>query len=237
MRTNVVVVTALGLALTGCQAGTADFANASLDTDDQKASYAIGLDMGGQLKPTEGHLDIPAMVAGIQDRMLEREQRISDEELRTVITSFNERLRAEVEEKRATDAAENQAAGAAFLAENGAKEGVTTTESGLQYEVLREGDGPMPSADDRVVLHYKGTLVDGTEFDSSYTAGQPATFPVTGVIPGFSEALLLMNVGSQYRVVIPSDIAYGPNGSGANIGPDATLVFEIELLEIADQAG
>ena len=110
-----------------------------------------------------------------------------------------------------------------------------TTESGLQYEVLREGDGPQPQPTDRAILHYRGTLIDGTEFDSSYD-GEPVTFAVNGLIPGFSEALQLMNVGSHYKVAIPSDIAYGAQGSGGNIGPDATLIFEIELIDIAEDA-
>lgn len=131
------------------------------------------------------------------------------------------------------EGAANREAGEAYLAENGAREGVTTTESGLQYEVLEEGDGPSPGPDDQVRIHYRGTLPDGTEFDSSYD-GEPVVFGVGGVIPGFSEGLQLMEVGSSYRFVIPSDIAYGPQGSGGVIGPDATLIFEVELFEIVE---
>ena len=133
-------------------------------------------------------------------------------------------------------AVENSVAGDAYLAENGSREGVMTTESGLQYEVLRQGDGPMPGPEDQVQLHYRGTLIDGTEFDSSYERGEPAQFGVGGVIPGFSEALQLMSVGSHFRVVIPSEIGYGPQGTGGPIGPNATLIFEIELLEIVAPA-
>jgi FKBP-type peptidyl-prolyl cis-trans isomerase FkpA len=134
--------------------------------------------------------------------------------------------------ERDQEGQENAIAGEAYLAQNGRKEGVTTTASGLQYEVLRQGDGPRPTANQQVRLHYRGTLIDGTEFDSSY-GGEPAVFSTGGLIRGFSEALLLMPVGSQYRVVIPSDIAYGPTGGGP-IGPNETLIFEIELLGIVD---
>jgi len=139
------------------------------------------------------------------------------------------------EEQRAEGEAaseRNLVEGEAYLAANATKEGVTTTDSGLQYEVLREGDGARPAGADRVSIHYRGTLIDGTEFDSSYERGEPAVFGVGGVIGGFSEGLQLMTVGSHYRLVIPSDIGYGTQGAGASIGPNATLVFEIELLEI-----
>ena len=141
----------------------------------------------------------------------------------------------EAQQAEQTAAAEkNKTEGETYMAENGAKDGVVTTESGLQYEVLREGDGPRPTADDQVSVNYKGTLIDGTQFDSSYDRGEPVVFQVGGVIAGFSEALLLMPVGSQFRVVIPGDLAYGPQGAGGEIGPNATLIFEIELLDIVE---
>jgi FKBP-type peptidyl-prolyl cis-trans isomerase FkpA len=141
-------------------------------------------------------------------------------------------IQEEQQAEVAAAAEKNQTEGAEFLATNAAKSGVTTTESGLQYEVMREGDGPKPMATDQVTIHYKGTLIDGTEFDSSYERGEPVTFSVTGVIPGFSEALQLMPVGSQYRFVIPGELGYGPQGSG-QIPPNATLIFEVEMIEIA----
>jgi FKBP-type peptidyl-prolyl cis-trans isomerase len=146
---------------------------------------------------------------------------------------FGSQLEAAENAARAAEGQENLAAGTAYLEQNRAKPGVTTTASGLQYEVLRAGDGERPSAESVVRIHYRGTLIDGTEFDSSYGRGEPAEFPIDGVIAGFSEALRLMPVGSQWRIVIPSDIAYGPSGSGP-IGPNSTLIFEIELLEIVD---
>ena len=129
----------------------------------------------------------------------------------------------------------NAAAGAAFLEENAAREGVMTTESGLQYEVVEAGDGASPSAEDSVEVHYRGTLIDGTEFDSSYARGEPVTFGVTQVIPGWTEALQLMQVGSKYKLFIPSELAYGPGGAGGRIGPNSTLIFDVELLSIPSQ--
>jgi FKBP-type peptidyl-prolyl cis-trans isomerase FklB len=130
----------------------------------------------------------------------------------------------------------NKKEGEAFLAENKKKEGVTTLPSGLQYKIMKEGDGQIPKSTDTVTVHYRGTLIDGTEFDSSYTRGQPATFPVKGVIAGFSEALQLMKVGSKWQLFIPSNLAYGERGAGDDIGPNASLIFDIELISIKEEA-
>lgn len=208
--------------------------SASLDTDDQKASYGIGLDMGRSLQPAKGRLDIPAFLKGIEDAMAGVDPALGEEEIQTALQAFSSSIMASAQEERAALAAANTAAGEAYLAENGAREGVITTESGLQYEVLREGSGAKPTADQQVRLHYRGTLTDGTVFDSSYDRGEPAVFPVGGLIAGFTEALQLMSVGSHFRVVIPGELGYGGNGAGEDIGPNATLVFEIELLEIVD---
>lgn len=221
------LLTVISLAACQSQAGPASF-----DTEDQKASYGIGLQMGSQLAPAQSHIDEDAFLAGIRDGMAGNDPAIAQDEIQVALQSLNQAVNAEEAERRAAAAETNAAEGAAFLAENATKEGVTVTESGLQYEVLREGDGARPGPEDRVSINYKGTLIDGTQFDSSYDRGQPATFGVGGVIPGFSEGLQLMTVGSQYRLVIPSEIGYGENGSGRNIGPNATLIFEIELLEI-----
>jgi len=207
-------------------------ASASLDTDEQKASYAIGRDMGNYLKPSQGRLDMDAFVRGVEDALAGSEAALPDEELQGALQRFSQAIEQDQQREREEQAGKNTEAGEAYLAENAAREGVQTTASGLQYEVLAEGAGPRPTAEDRVTIHYKGTLIDGTEFDSSYGRGQPATFGVSGVIPGFSEGLQLMPVGSKYRFVIPGDLAYGPQGTGDKIGPDATLVFEVELLEI-----
>jgi len=204
----------------------------AFDTEDQKASYGIGIQMGGQLSPAESHLDMPAFMAGVRDGIAGNDQAIPQEEVQVALQAFNEAVRAEEAERMSSAAETNAAEGETFLAENAAKDGITVTESGLQYEVINEGDGASPSAEDRVSIQYKGTLIDGTQFDSSYDRGQPATFAVSGVIPGFSEGLQLMSVGGHYRFFIPSDIGYGPNGSGRTIGPNATLIFEVEMLEI-----
>jgi len=205
----------------------------SLESNDSKASYAIGQDIGRNLKPAASHLDMDAFIKGIEDMLDDVEPALPPEELQAAIQQFSQEVSEEQDAERTAQAEINAAAGEAYLAENGAKEGVITTESGLQYEMMREADGAMPTDEDQVTIHYRGTLVDGTEFDASYE-GPPATFAVSGVIPGFTEALKLMNVGSQIRVSIPGDLGYGPGGSGALIGPNAVLIFEIELLEIPE---
>ena len=217
------------LALSACQsqAGTP-----KLDTDDQKASYGIGLQMSVQLAPAESHLDMDAFLAGIRDGIAGDEPAVPQDELQAALQALNETVREEEALRRAEEAETNVSEGVAFLSENASKDGVTVTESGLQYEVIKEGEGAHPGPEDQVSIHYKGSLIDGTQFDSSYDRGQPATFGVSGVIPGFSEGLQLMTVGSHYRLFIPSEIGYGPNGSGRNIGPNATLIFEVEMLEI-----
>jgi FKBP-type peptidyl-prolyl cis-trans isomerase len=204
----------------------------SLDTEDQKASYGIGLQMGGQLAPAETHIDMDAFLAGVRDGMGGNDPAVPQAELQAALQSLSQRVNEEETERRTATGESNAAEGEAFLAENAEKEGVTVTDSGLQYEVLEEGDGPKPAPEDQVTIQYRGTLIDGTQFDSSYDRGEPATFSVGGVIPGFSEGLQLMSVGSKYRFFIPSDLAYGPNGSGRTIGPNATLIFEVELLGI-----
>jgi FKBP-type peptidyl-prolyl cis-trans isomerase len=216
--------------LTACQAG----GTASLETDDEIASYGFGLDIGRSLEPTVSHLERDALIRGIEDVLDGREQAIPQERLAEVTQRVGTLIREEQNEEFEAMTETNRVAGEAYLASNAQKDGVMTTASGLQYEILREGeaDGAQPTPGNQVTIHYRGTLIDGTEFDSSYSRGQPATFGVTGVIPGFSEGLQLMTVGSQYRLVIPSQMAYGPQGAGSDIGPNATLIFEIELIAI-----
>jgi FKBP-type peptidyl-prolyl cis-trans isomerase FkpA len=212
--------------------GSASFENAALETDDQKASYGIGLNVGGQIADTRDRLDRAAFMRGLEDALQSSDPAVDREELQTILQNFGQQIQAAAAQERARVGQENAEAGAAYQDENGAREGVITTESGLQYEVLREGDGARPTAEDQVRLHYRGTLIDGTEFDSSYE-GEPVVFAAGRLIPGFTEALLLMQEGSHFRVVIPSEIAYGPQGAGNGpIGPNATLIFEIELFEV-----
>ena len=227
------VLASATLAAAACSAPDAPSGgSASLETNDQKASYGIGLNMGAQLEPAADRIDIAALTRGLEDAMQGNDPAIPDSEMQDILMQFGQDVEAAMNAERDQEGQENAIAGEAYLAQNGRKEGVTTTASGLQYEVLRQGDGPRPTANQQVRLHYRGTLIDGTEFDSSY-GGEPAVFSTGGLIRGFSEALLLMPVGSQYRVVIPSDIAYGPTGGGP-IGPNETLIFEIELLGIVD---
>lgn len=222
------------MVLAGCtrSGGTASSSDAALDSNDQKASYGIGLNLGGQLAAAKDRIDRAAFMRGVEDGMQGNDPAIPQDTIQAVLNEFGAQIQAAETQRKAEEAEANAAAGEAYLQENGAKEGVVTTDSGLQYEVLREGDGPHPTKDSRVRVHYRGTFVDGTPFDSSY-GGEPAVFVTGAMIPGFSEALQLMPVGSQYRVVIPPDMAYGEQGGGP-IGPNSTLIFEIELLEIVD---
>ena len=208
--------------------------SASLESQDAKASYAIGRDMGSNLAPAQGRLDMDAFLRGLREAMAEEEAALPQEELRASLQAFSQAIQEEQMAQRDAQAEENLAEGEAFLTENVERPEVSATESGLQYEVMEEGDGPTPEAGDNVTIHYRGTLLDGTEFDSSYERGEPATFGVGQVIPGFSEGLQLMPVGSTYKLYIPGDLAYGEQGAGQDIGPNATLIFEIELLEIAE---
>lgn len=220
----------LSLSVASCQEPSSSD-SASLETDDQVASYGVGRNVGQSLQAAEGRLDMDAFLRGVEDAMAGREPAVPQEEIQAAVQQFSRSLQAEERERRTAEAEENREEGTAYLEENAAREGVTVTESGLQYEVLEEGDGPSPESGDRVTIHYTGTLTDGTEFDSS-PEGEPATFDVDRVIPGFSEGLKLMEVGSTYRFVIPSELGYGEQGAGQAIGPGETLIFEVELLGI-----
>ncbi|MBQ4809810.1 peptidylprolyl isomerase [Pseudoalteromonas luteoviolacea] len=199
------------------------------NTDAGKASYGIGLQMGEQLKanPFEG-LDLNAVFEGMKDAYTGGEFRVEIPEIQAAFEKINSEIQARREEEAKVLAAE----GTAFLEENAKRAEVTVTESGLQYEVISAGEGDKPAADSTVRVHYHGTLINGTVFDSSYDRGQPAEFPVNGVIKGWTEALQLMNTGSKLRLYIPHDLAYGERGAGASIAPYSTLIFDVELLEI-----
>ena len=224
-----VAAAAAALTLTACNQANAP---ARLDTNNQKASYGIGFRMGQDLQPAADSFDMPAFRKGLEDALAKRDPAVPEQELQIALRQFSQAIMVAQQQKQAAAATKNKAEGEAYLKENGAKAGVTTTESGLQYEVLKQGTGPKPTAGDSVRVNYKGTLIDGTVFDSSDKHGGPATFAVGGMIKGFDEALELMPVGSKYRFVIPADLAYGPQGAGEDIGPNATLIFEIELLGI-----
>ena len=202
-----------------------------LETEKDKQSYAIGLNVGKSLLRDDIDVDPKIVLQGMQDAMADGKLLLTDDQIKTVMTDLQNQVRQKQEEKRAAQAENNKKDGAAFLAANATKEGVVTLPSGLQYKILTAGTGPKPLATDSVVCNYRGTLLDNTEFDSSYKHGQPMTFPVGGVIKGWTEALQLMPVGSKWQLFVPADLAYGerPQGPG---GPNATLIFEVELLSI-----
>ncbi len=194
----------------------------------EKLSYAMGMQIGTSIKMMQTDIDLPILIKAMEDQINGNEPLITMQEATEIQrTSFRK-----IQEERAN---KNKTEGTDFLNENKQKEGVIVTKSGLQYKVLKEGDGPMPKAADKVKVHYKGTLIDGTEFDSSLKRKTPATFAANRVIRGWTEALQLMKVGSKYRLFIPSDLAYGPRGQGPKIPPNAALIFEVELLEIVKE--
>jgi FKBP-type peptidyl-prolyl cis-trans isomerase FklB len=203
-----------------------------LTTQKDKASYAIGLNIGKGLSRDSVDVDPKIVLKGLEDALAGGKTLLTDDEMKATLLTLQEDLRKKQEEKRQALIETNKEQGAAFLAANSKKDGVVTLPSGLQYKVLTAGTGPKPSASDTVVTNYRGTLLDNTEFDSSYKRGQPATFAVGQVIKGWTEALQLMPVGSKWQLFIPPDLAYGERGQGSVIGPNATLIFEVELLSI-----
>ena len=207
-------------------------AAAPLETLDQRLSYIMGSNLAGQFKRDDVKFDFDAFKLAVDEVMEGKTHTLSDEEKRKSIMEIQKRGADKQAKKAAEQSAANVKAGKEYLEANAKKEGVVVTKSGLQYKEITEGKGEIPTAGQKVKVHYKGTLIDGTEFDSSYKRGTPATFPVTGVIKGWIEALQLMNVGDKFELAIPSELAYGKRGSGAKIGPDTTLLFDVELLEI-----
>lgn len=203
-----------------------------LKTHQDSVSYAIGFNIGQNFKMQSVEVDANILAAAINDVLTEKKALLNEEQAQQIMMAYQTELMAKQEEKRKADGSKNLDAGKKFLAENKTKEGVQTTASGLQYKVIKMGDGPKPTSSDRVKCHYKGTLIDGKQFDSSIDRGEPAVFPVTGVIAGWTEVLQMMPVGSKWQVFIPSELGYGERGAGEDIGPNATLIFEIELLGI-----
>ncbi len=206
-----------------------------LKTRHQQMSYSLGLSIGGSLKDMPLKLDLAAFVRGVEDVLKGREPLLPPAEIKKVNNELAAKMKAAREKQRKELADKNSKAGKAFLSGNKKMEGVVTTASGLQYKVIKEGSGAKPKASDRVTVNYRGTLVDGAEFDSSYSVGRPSTFALNRVITGWTEAIQLMAVGSTYRFFIPSELAYGEHGAPGPrslIGPNATLVFEVELVAI-----
>lgn len=197
-----------------------------------KASYSIGYDIGTTFKKQNIELNTDAFISGMKEGLSGKDATMTKEEREKTLEAFQKEMMEKQAAASKEAASKNLAEGEKFLAANKSKEGVKTTASGLQYKVLKEGTGPTPKETDTVVTNYRGTLLDGTEFDSSYKRNEPASFPVNRVIKGWTEALQLMKVGSKYQLFIPAGLAYGERGAGRDIGPNATLIFEVELLSI-----
>jgi FKBP-type peptidyl-prolyl cis-trans isomerase FklB len=204
----------------------------ALKTDKDKISYAMGMDLGNQLKAKAVDIDTEVFARALKAALAGEKTLLTDAEAKAIITELQKAMLAKQTAEAKVIAEKNKADGDAFLAANKEKAGVVTLPSGLQYKIVKEGTGKKPTATDTVVCQYRGTLIDGKEFDSSYKRGQPATFQVNGVIKGWTEILQLMPVGSTFQVFIPSALAYGERGVSADIGPNATLIFEIELVAI-----
>jgi FKBP-type peptidyl-prolyl cis-trans isomerase len=224
------VVSALVLGLWGCQGAKDE--KLTLDTQKQKVSYSIGIDIGNNFKQSEIDIDLQALAQGIKDAISDSTPRLTGQQMDEAMRQLQQDMVAKRNESAKKAGEKNKLEGEAFLAENAKKEGVITLPSGLQYKIIKQGDGKKPKLTDEVTTHYRGTLIDGTEFESSYKRGEPANFHVNEVIAGWTEALQLMPVGSKWQLFISSNLAYGERGRGGPIGPNATLIFELELLSI-----
>ncbi len=234
MRMRPTLILALAVGLLAIQASAQE--TATLTTQKDKVSYGIGVQVAASLKGQGIDVDPNLLVKGLRDALSGQKLLMSDEELSATMAAFQQEMVQKQTQARAQAAEENKKSGDTFLAGNSKKDGVVTLPSGLQYKILVAGQGQKPSEADTVSCNYRGTLIDGTEFDKS-EAGKPASFEVKAVIPGFKEALQLMTVGSKWQFFIPPDLAYGERGAGNVIGPNTTLVFEVELVSIKDKAG
>lgn len=233
-KTMSVFLVFLFVSFAGCSKGAESTSKkkVELETLKQKTSYAVGYNMGKTLRDISARVEIEALLQGIRDAQQDGGNQLSEDEIKTLYQDFMKETQRNLNEMMKEVAEKNKAEGEKFLAENKNKEGVITTGSGLQYIVLKEGEGKVPTIDDSVVVHYHGTLLDGTVFDSSVNRNQPAKFSLKGVIKGFSEALMLMKEGSKFRIFLPSELAYGTAGAGNVIGPNSVLIFELELIKI-----
>lgn len=224
------------LAVTLSTVLVAGCANAGGDTmlknEKDKVSYSIGLNIGGNFKSQSVDINTDVLLKGIKDALSGSKPLMTEKEIQETMTAFQKEMTAKHGEQTKALAETNKKEGEAFLAANKGKDGVKTTSSGLQYKIIKDGNGQMPKATDTVTVNYSGTLIDGTEFDSSYKRGEPASFPLNGVIPGWTEALQMMKVGSKWQLFLPPAIAYGERGQGRVIGPNAALIFEVELLSV-----
>nr|WP_320136301.1 FKBP-type peptidyl-prolyl cis-trans isomerase [uncultured Amphritea sp.] len=237
MKKTLVAVAVASIVLVGCgpdkeQAVAEVEKPYTLETDQQKLGYSLGLMLGERLKADVEELDVDALRRAVETVYSGDEPLLKPEEVEAIMMAFQQAKMAEQQAQFAKISEGNLKKGQDYQAENAKKDGVVTTESGLQYEELTAGEGDSPKAEDTVKVHYRGSLIDGTDFDSSYSRGEPVSFPLNGVIPGWTEGLQLMKAGGKARLVLPAELAYGPGGMGDAIGPNETLVFEVELLEI-----
>ena len=206
-----------------------------IETDLEKLSYSMGTFFGQSVNRQEMEIDIPAFMQAVEDVLNNAEKKLTDDEMQKIINTYRKKIntyRKKEQEQQVAESDNNKLNGENFLADNKTKDGVVVLPSGLQYKIIKNGEGKKPIADSRVVVHYHGTLIDGTEFDSSYARGEPIELNLNQVIKGWQEALQLMAIGSKWQIVIPSELAYGERGAGRVIGPNATLIFDIELLSI-----
>ncbi len=238
---STLAIALVGITMTGCNeekaaavttVKTPPPAEKTLSTQAEKVGYTYGLQIGAQLSASKDLLDSDALMLGLKDALDSKPARISQEEMQQATTAFQQQAQARAAKNKAGAATKNKTEGDAFLAQNKTKEGVVTLPSGLQYKIITAGTGATPTKADTVVTHYTGTLINGQVFDSSVQRGEPATFPVGGVIAGWTEALQLMKVGGKWQLFIPAELAYGENGAGQMIAPNTALIFDIELLEI-----
>ncbi len=222
----------MSLSLIACQGNTQEKSTTTLKSHQDSLSYCIGLDIGKTLKQQMIEVNPDIVAQGILERLHDITPKLTDDQVRSILSALQEEMMTKQNEKAKMEGDKNKNEGASFLSENKKDKDVVVLPSGLQYKVITMGKGKKPRADQTVTVNYAGTLLDGTEFDSSYKRGQPATFPVNGVIKGWTEALQLMPVGSKWKLFIPADLAYGESGAGGVIGPNATLIFDVELLAI-----
>jgi FKBP-type peptidyl-prolyl cis-trans isomerase FklB len=228
-----VALSACGKATSG---STKTYKAEDLNSQKKKVSYAIGLDIGKNFKTRAMDIDLDILFQGLRDAQGSGQPLLSNEEIQKTMTQFQQDMMKVEQEKRMGQAMANKAKEDAFLKKNAMEPGIKVTTSGLQYRVISNGSGPLPKVNDTVKVHYRGTLLDGSEFDSSYKRNQPAVFPLNGVIKGWTEALQMMKVGSKWQIFLPSNLAYGEQGAGQVIGPNSTLIFDVELLSIEKTA-
>ena len=227
---KVLIAVALSIALVAGCVNAGD--NTALKSEKDKVSYSIGLNIGNNFKSQSVDINSDILAKGIKDALSGSKPLMTETEIQETMAAFQKEMNAKQAERIKELAEKNKKEGEAFLAENKKKNEVKTTASGLQYKIIKPGNGPKPKATDTVAVNYRGTLIDGKEFDSSYKRGEPASFPLNGIIPGWTEAMQLMPVGSKWQLFLPPALAYGERGSGREIGPNATRVFEVELLSI-----